>query len=315
MTVPFLIDTDTASDDAVALIMALQDPNVSVEAITVVAGNVPVDQGVRNALHTVDMCAARVPVYRGMDGPLLRPLETAENVHGQDGLGDIGLPDPKGSASAGHAVDIIIETINRLPGEVTLVSLGPLTNIAMAVKRDPTIAGKVRRYVMMGGTWDSVGNVTPVAEYNIWVDPEAAEIVFHAGFRLTMAGWDISRKYAVFRPKDQARIRAIGTRLADFSVAIQARLNEFALSTTHLEGFDLPDPIAMAIALRPEVATRTEDRYVAVALESEMCRGQTVVDHLGVTGRTPNVTGVVEASRTRFLDVLFEAVERPVSAG
>src|SRR6266704_4927685 len=140
----FLIDTDTASDDAVALVMALRDPDVQVEAITVVAGNVPLEQGLQNALYTVHICQKQVPVYRGLAAPILRSLETAQDIHGQDGMGDIGLPLSGRIHAAGHAVDIIRETINRHPGEITIVALAPLTNIAMAILLDPPLASKVK---------------------------------------------------------------------------------------------------------------------------------------------------------------------------
>ncbi|MFZ0036253.1 MAG: nucleoside hydrolase, partial [Candidatus Acidiferrales bacterium] len=147
----FLIDTDTASDDAVALVMALRNPGVSVEAITVVAGNMPIEKGLQNALYTRDLCGSHAPVYRGCGAPLLRPLHTAEYVHGNDGFGDIGLPLTGRTPAPGHAVPAIIDVINRHAGEITLVTLGPLTNIALALKIDPTIAQKVTRCVIMGG--------------------------------------------------------------------------------------------------------------------------------------------------------------------
>lgn len=304
----FVIDTDTASDDAVALVMALMHPEVQVEAITVVAGNVPADQGVKNALYTVELTGKDVPVYRGMAAPLTRPLETAQNVHGQDGLGDIGLPLEGREPAPDHGVDVLIDVINRYAGEITLVSLGPLTNLAMAILRDPSIPGKVKEYVMMGGAGDGVGNVTPVAEYNIWVDPEAAKIVWESGIPITMVGWDISRKYAVFNAEDRQRLRSAGTPLAEFCVDIQGTLDEYALTITKLEGFDLPDPIAMAVALDRSVIARAEHLYVTVDTESDLCRGQTVIDHLGVMNRPPNTEVVLEASRERFLALLQQSV-------
>lgn len=147
----FLIDTDTASDDAVALVMAMRHPGVQIEAITVVAGNVPLDQAIQNALYTVELCQQAIPVYRGMPGPLTRPLETAQFVHGQDGMGDIGLPLTGRQPAAEHAVGVIIETIHRYAGEIILVTLGPLTNIATALRRDPMIANEVKECIIMGG--------------------------------------------------------------------------------------------------------------------------------------------------------------------
>ena len=305
---PFLIDTDTASDDAVALVMALRHPGIRVEAITVVAGNVPLAQGVQNALYTAELCGHGAPVHAGANKPLLRPLETAQNVHGEDGMGDIGLPLSGRVPAAGHAVDVILETIHRHDGKLTLVSLGPLTNIALALLRDPSIAGKLERYVMMGGIGEGHGNVTPVSEYNLWADPEAARIVFESGLPIEMVGWDVSYKYATFGPEDREALRGIGTKYASFCVDIQAVLDAYALRETKLEGFDLPDPIAMAVALEPGVATRVERLFVAIETGGTWARGQTIVDHLRFTGRPENVRVVLEASRARFIEMLHEAV-------
>jgi purine nucleosidase len=310
----FLIDTDTASDDAVALVMGLRYPDVQVEAITVVAGNVPVDQGVQNALHTVELSGKRVPVYRGMDRPLRRPYESAQSVHGQDGMGDIGLPLYGRTPEPEHATDVLADTINRYPGEITLVTLGPLTNVAMALLREPALAEKVQHCYIMGGTGQGYGNVTPVAEYNIWVDPDAAKIVFESGMPITMVGWDISYTYATFGPEEAARLRAVGTPLAQFCVDIQTALTKFAIQTSGLNGFDLPDPITMAIALEPDVATTTKRMFVAIETDGDWSRGQTVVDHLRVTGREPNIEVVFEASRERFLELLYQAVADEASA-
>lgn len=306
---PFLIDTDTASDDAVALVMALRDPTISVEAITVVAGNVPVQQGIQNALYTVELCGADVPVYAGAHTPLLNKLETAQVVHGVDGMGDLGLPLHGRAQTPGHAVDVIIETIHRHAGTITLVSLGPLTNLALALVRDPSIAGKVARYVMMGGTSDAYGNVTPVAEYNIWADPEAAQIVFAAGLPVEMVGWDISRKYATFNRAEAAAIREIGTPLATFCVDIQGVVDTFSTTITKLEGFDLPDPITMAFALDPAVATTVVPAYVDVETTGRLCRGQTVIDYLGFAGKPFNALVVTAAARERFVAMLRAAVQ------
>ena len=301
-----LVDTDTAADDPVALVMALRHPDVRVEAITVVAGNVPVDQGVQNALYTLELLKERVPVFRGAEAPLLAPLKTSQFIHGEDGMGDIGLPLQGREPHPGHAVDALLETAACYPGEVELVTLGPLTNVAMALHKDPSFARKVKGCVMMCGASDHLGNITPVAEYNVWVDPEAAKVVFSSGMPLKMVGWDISRKHAVFTPDESAKLRGVGTPLAEFCVDIQrVVLNQWD------GGFELPDPIAMAVALDPAIATRTERRFVAVETGGEWCRGQTVVGRHEITGVSeyePNVEVVEEASRERFLELLYEAV-------
>lgn len=303
-----LIDTDTGSDDAVALVMALNHPGVAVEAVTVVAGNVPLDQGVQNALYTLELCGSEAPVFAGGHRPLVFPPVSAQDVHGVDGMGDIGLPLSGREPAPGHAVDVLVEKIEANPGELTLVTLGPLTNVALALLKDGSIAGKVKDCVMMAGTGQGPGNVTPLAEYNVWADPEAAKVVFESGMPLKMVGWDVSRKHAVFGPEDSAKLRSIGTPLAEFCVDIQAVLDAWARENTHLAGFDLPDPVTMAVALDPAVATETSSLFVAVETGGTWSRGQTVVDHLGVTGRGPNVEVVLEASRERFLEILHAAV-------
>ncbi|MBB6099777.1 purine nucleosidase [Deinobacterium chartae] len=303
-----VIDTDTGSDDAVALVMALRHPEVRVEAITVVAGNVHMRQGAQNALYTAELCGADVPVYEGLERPLMRPLETAQTIHGIDGMGDIGLSLEGRTPASGHAVDVLAELIHRYAGEIELVTLGPLSNLATALLRDPGLAGKVRACYVMGGTGQGPGNITPVGEYNFWADPEAARIVFDSGLPITMIGWDISWKYATFAPQDIAALRAIGTPLAEFCVDIQAVLDAWSRENTALEGFDLPDPIAMAVALDERVALDVRHLHVTVEDRSELCRGQSVVDHLRISGKTPNARVVLEADRTRFIEMLHRAV-------
>ncbi len=303
----FLIDTDTASDDAVALVMALNHPDVRIEAITVVAGNVSLKQGVQNALYTVERCGKQVPVYEGLEKPLLRPLKTAQYVHGQDGMGDIDLPLSGRRPADGHAVNVIIDTIRRFVGEITLVTLGPLTNVAVALLRDPSTASKVEKCVIMGGIGFGHGNVVPAAEYNVWVDPEAAKIVFESDLPIVMVGWDVSQRFATFNDEEAEKIRSVSP-LGQFCVDIQRCLREFGMNELKLVGFDLPDPIAMAVALDPKVATVTKRLHVAVETRSELTRGATVVDHLGITGQEPNAEVVLEASRERFLRVLYDAV-------
>lgn len=215
----FLIDTDTASDDAVALIMALRAPDVRVAAITTVAGNVDVHQATRNALYTVELCGADVPVYVGAEKPLLRTYANATWFHGRDGLGDHNYPLAHRSVQALHAVEAIIDTIEANPGLV-LVTLGPLTNVALALAKNPTIAAKVARCVVMGGAPCCEGNVTPAAEYNIWVDPEAARIVILSGLPVELIGWQLSRASAVVNESDITRIQGFKSTIGEFAIAM-----------------------------------------------------------------------------------------------
>ena len=302
MTRRFLIDTDTASDDAVALLMALREPSISVEAITVVAGNVPLEQAVQNALYTAELCASDVPVHAGQAAPLMRPLQTAEFVHGEDGMGDIGLP-LRGRVTAGdRAVDLIVDTIMRSPGEITLVTIGPLTNVALALQEQPMLASAVGHCFVMGGTCAGPGNVTPVAEFNLWADPEAAQIVFHSGMPLTLIGWDISVASATFGPEDATWLRSLGP-LGEFSVDIQARLDVYAREESGLAGFDYPDPIAMAFAIDPTIAS-TERLYVEIVTGDGPERGRDVIDWERSTGQEPNASVTRYVPREAFMGML-----------
>ncbi len=302
----FLIDTDTASDDAVALLMALRAPDVSVEAITVVAGNVPLDRAVQNALYTVALAGASTPVHAGRAAPLLRTLDTAQHVHGADGMGDIGLELGGRMPASTEAVIAIRETVARYPGAVTLVALGPLTNVALALLLDPSLASRVERCVIMGGASDSIGNLTPVSEYNFWADPEAAAIVFESGLPIEMVGWDISRKYAVVDDDLAARLRGLGP-LGAFCIDINGIAAAYCREISSLDGFDLSDPIAMAVALEPTIATTTEHAYVAIDCGDGLTRGQSIVHRMWdpyIERREPNALVVTEADRARFVHLL-----------
>jgi purine nucleosidase len=277
----FLIDTDTASDDAVALIMALRASDIRVAAITTVAGNVDVQQATRNALYTAELCGAEVPVYVGAEKPLLRAYANATWFHGRDGLGDHNYPAPRRAAEKLHAVDAIIETIEANPGLV-LVTLGPLTNVALAVSRKPSIAAKVSRCVIMGGAPCCEGNVTPAAEYNIWVDPEAASIVMRSGLPIEMIGWHLCRGEAVLDADDMAHVESLNTPLAHFAIECNSHARVALKIQTGEDGICLPDPVTMCLALDPTVGTDWSQHYIEVETHSELTRGMTVVDRLNV---------------------------------
>ncbi len=303
----FLIDTDTASDDAVALVMALSRPDVDVEAITVVSGNVGLDQAVQNALYTVELCGADVPVYAGAAKPMMRSLETAEYVHGKDGMGDAGYPLSGRVPTEGRGADVIVETILGAPGEITLVALGPLTNVAIVVLLAPEIASAVDRVVVMGGTGvNGPGNVSAMAEYNFWADPEAAAIVTRAGFPIEFVGWDISIASAVVDAARHEAMKAIGTPLSKFAVDIAQVVRRFAMGNG-LAGDDLPDPIAMAHAIDPSVAT-TKRLHVDVMVGDGPQRGVMEVDQLGFGGGEPNVEIVTHYPSDHFFSMLHAAL-------
>jgi len=282
----FIIDTDTASDDAIAILMALQWPDVEVEAITIVSGNMPVAQGSRNARYTVELCGQKTPVYEGCMRPLLRAPAHAYWFHGADGMGGMVYPSLQRPPAPGHAVPELIRRFAQAPGEIILVTLGPLTNIATALRIEPRLAQWVRQCVVMGGAACTVGNVTPAAEYNIWCDPEAARIVFHSGMPLLMVGWELSRAEANLSREEIAAVVALGSERARFAMDC----NKYALAASiDLQGdpgLGLPDPIAMAVALDPSVCSQRSRHFVEVSCD-DLTRGMTIVDQLHVSSSPP----------------------------
>jgi purine nucleosidase len=293
---------------------------VEVEAITVVAGNVPVEMGARNALYTAQMCGSRVPVYVGAAHPLVREYANATWFHGRDGMGDMNYPIPERIPESRHAVDAIIDTVKANPG-IEMVTLAPLTNVALALSRAPEIAANISRCVVMGGAACTVGNVTPAAEYNVWGDPEAARIVFRSGLPIEMVGWELARHEANIMPEEMTAIRGFGTPLAQFALDCNRRALEAGHEQSGDPGLGLCDPVAMAVALDPAVVTRKSRHYVDVEVQGELTRGMTVVDALGVAGdernrdvwqplvrREPNVTVCWEIDVPRWKEMLYSVL-------
>lgn len=304
-----IIDTDTASDDAVALVMAFRLPEAHVEAVTTVAGNVALPLATRNALLTAELCGADVPVYMGSHKPLIRPHVDATAVHGADGLGNIGYPDPQRTPEQGHAVDALIARFLAEPGALTLVTLGPLTNIALAILREPRFAAAVKECYVMGGAANVIGNVTPSAEYNIWCDPEAARIVFHSGMPLTMVPFELCLGDAMLDDAEADALAAVGTKYARFCVDINRFLVDSTAPILETPGMNLPDPITVAIALDGTIMTRSGLFHVDVETMSELTRGETVVDRYGTLGKRPNVTVGLASDGAAFKRMLRRACE------
>jgi len=300
------IDTDTASDDAVAIVMALKHPNTEVVGMSVVIGNVPVEMGVQNALYTAELCGKSVPVHAGAALPLVRAFATAQHVHGADGMGDIGLPLNGRTATSNDAVHAMIDAFRKEQGQLELVALGPLTNLALAIRIEPRFASWVKRCVIMGGTGVLPGNATPLAEFNWWIDPEAVHIVLESGMKVEIVGWDVSLADSVIDTELAEELRLLGP-LGAFSIDIQKALRAFIQEVTGRSGFDWPDPIAMAVALEPDIATSEAHRRVEVSLGLGHERGQTIVDHLGNTKREPNCRVVYRVDRERFIDMARKA--------
>jgi purine nucleosidase len=310
----FLIDTDTASDDAVAIIMALAEPSVKVLGLTTVAGNVDVKQATRNALLTAEICGSDAPVFAGADKPLSRAHDHAHWFHGKDGLGDHKYPAPKREPEREPAVDAILRLARAEPG-LTLVTLGPLTNIALALERDPKLAERIGRCVVMGGAPCCEGNVTPAAEYNIWVDPEAARAVFRSKLNIEMIGWHVSRGPSVLRDDEVAAIEKLGAEKAKFAIECNSRAREAYQVQTGEVGLSLADPTAMAVALDRSIGLSWSRHRIAIECDSELTRGMTVVDRLNVSADDSNArVWKTAAGESEGADILWTLDSRRFKA-
>ncbi|MCB9944995.1 MAG: nucleoside hydrolase [Geminicoccaceae bacterium] len=273
-----IIDCDPGQDDAIALLMAFGSPDeIEVLAVTAVAGNVPLQLTERNALRITELARrSDVPVHAGCSRPLLRSLATAENVHGATGLDGCGLPDPSQALAPGHAVDAIIDILRREPeGTVTLCPMGPLTNIALGMVKEPGVLARTRQIVLMGGAM-GLGNVTPSAEFNFHVDPHAARIVFEFGVPITMFGLDVTHKVLVTDDRLQA-VRAVGNRQAEAAFGMLEFYNRYDRERYRSDGGPLHDPCVIAWLLQPELFDG-RDCHVQIETESETSTGRSIVD-------------------------------------
>jgi len=305
----FWIDTDTASDDAVAILMALRWSDVHVTGISVVAGNVHVEKGAKNARYTVELCGKKTPVYLGASRPLVREPTWGYFFHGDDGMGNKNYPEPKLPLAKGNAVDAFIDAVRSNPGKITLVTLGPLTNIALALRIAPDIVDKIHMCYAMAGAAATLGNVTPAAEFNVYVDPEAAKIVFDSGIPLLMVGWEHCRGKANLVEDEMAHVLSFKTPYADF--AIDCNSHAIATNKEWLTepGLALPDPVTMAVALDPSVCTRRSSHYVDVEIVSEMTLGMTVVDKLGVWKKEANIEVCWEIDIGKWKELLYKTLK------
>ncbi|MDG6928033.1 MAG: nucleoside hydrolase [Nitrososphaerota archaeon] len=298
----FIIDTDTAGDDNTALLMALR-LGLDIKAITINCGNIDFDQQVDNALYTVEFSGVDAPVYAGMRETMGKSYRHVEEVHGKDGMGNSFFPKAKKRPERRHAVETILDLINDNPGQVSIVELAPMTNLAMAVKLDRGITKKVKQLYFMGGSLGLNGNITPVAEFNFWVDPDAAKIVLESGIPMTMVDWDVTLKSATL---DQARlleIERLGTEWSRFFLGINRTVRKYMMDTEGRDAVTCPDTLTVAVALGLEV--KKEMLHVDVDSSDGLCRGASVVDRK----KEPNVNAVVEASLDSFYSMLLRALK------
>lgn len=309
-----ILDMDPGIDDALAIMLAVRSPEIQVEAITTVSGNVHVSKAGKNVLKILESMPdlkKKPEVAQGLPKPLFGKLTTAESVHGKNGLGDSNLPEPKQALSKKHAVDLIIEKVLSSEGEIALVTTGPLSNLAFALLKEPKIAEKIQQLVMMGGafgvTKHGFGNITPAAEFNIYTDPEAARIVLGSGLSVTAVGLDVTMDpSALITRREYARIRSAKTESAELVTRIiRKRMESFGSLALH-------DPMAVAVVIDPSLVTKRE-YFVEVETRGEYTRGQIVVDRRGIlppqtarVGKPINVCTSVLGEK--FIDLFMKRV-------
>ena len=307
--IPLLIDTDPGVDDALALLMAFNDPRHEVVGLTVAAGNVGLEHTVRNALKLCEVAGYPAPVFAGTQSPLLHRARDAGYVHGTDGFGDVGYSPPARAAEAEHAALAILRLSHAHAGRLLLVALGPLTNLALALKLDPTLPDRVARLVVMGGAVTAHGNITAAAEFNIAFDPESAHIVFSAFARTELADWEAVMAHGFPHARIEQWLRADSPR-ARFYDTISRRTRDWAADRRG-DHWHSADALAMALALHPAGALEVTERPLAVELEGRHTRGATIVDWRREEGRPDNV-----AILRRFDQMAFEALlEGALAAG
>lgn len=307
-----IIDTDPGIDDAQAILLASAHPGAKIEALLAVGGNVGLEHTLRNTLLLTEIIEQDIPVYAGSDQPLVMFQEDAAMAHGQDGMGDAGLTPQRRTAEEEHAAMALIRMVNEAPGEFTLVAIGPLTNIALALKFEPDLPTKVKRFVIMGGAVTGDGNTSCVkAEFNIYYDPEAAHIVFEAwgraGLQIEVVDWEITKRQGFSRADFEAW-REIDTKRGRFFRAFTE--NQLHRTFTQLKRPTVyaADPLALAVVLEPDIVTKRESHHLSIELVGTHTRGQTVVDWNDRTGNPLNADIILEVDQDRFAALMEQGL-------
>ena len=304
--IPLLIDTDPGVDDALALLMAFNDADHRVVGLTIAAGNVGLRHTVANALKLCEVAGVDVPVFAGCASPLVHEAEDAAHVHGQDGFGDIGYPPASAQVPAEHAALAILRLSHQHAGRLLLVALGPLTNVALALRLDPTLPQRIGRLVVMGGAVTAHGNITPAAEFNVAFDPEAAHVVFSAFPRFDLADWEATVAHGLLHDEVVGWLRADSPR-ARFYEGISRKTREWSADRRGAY-WHSADALAMAFALQPDGAIEQVARPVVVELEGRHTRGATVVDWSRQTGRADNARVLRRYDQGRFQALIRDAL-------
>jgi purine nucleosidase len=302
-----VIDTDPGVDDAHAIMMAFAHPEAQIEAITTVAGGASLERATANTCTILDVLEQDVPVYAGCGRALLTHTPDASFVMGKDGLGDSGYPPSKRKVADEHAVHALVRLANASPGELTLITIGPLTNLALATRLDPMLPQKYRRLIVMGGSIHGVGNITPAAEFNVYADPEAAAIVFDAWPGLTLISWETTMDHCLTGEQVDT-LMAMDSPRAEFFRRISRGYIEFDYQFLGRQLLPEPDALAVAVALEPDIVRKVEAHYVQIELAGYHTRGQTTVDWYDQTGHEPNVNLVLEMDSERLWELMQAAV-------
>jgi purine nucleosidase len=313
MTTRLIIDTDTAGDDCFSLLLGLLHPNASLEAVTICNGNVPFDQQIENALYTIEVAgrSGEVPVYLGSARPLMGRWEAA-TFHGSDGMSESNFPKAKQRPEAKHAIDAIIDLVMANPGEISIIAQAPLTNIALAFLKEPKIAKALKHLWIMGGTDNAVGNVTPMAEFNFYVDPEAAKIVFGAGFNITLSTWTLTLSSGSFSAATVDQIDALGTRLSKFYMDVTRTPRAVALQRYGETISTHPDSLTCALAIDESLILESADVVVDIEVGGDLSRGYSSVYPARMVERWPdrdaNARIVRRANTEGFADMMISVL-------
>jgi purine nucleosidase len=302
-----IIDTDPGVDDALACLLALASPEIRLEALTTTQGNVTVEKATRNALSVLELGhASHIPVAKGSQLPLVQPLRASASLHGESGLGNSRLPEPRAAPDSRHAVDYLIERALAEPNEISIFPIGPLTNIAMAIRKEPKFANAVKELVIMGGAIVEHGNTTPLAEFNIHVDPHAAHIVFHSGIPMTLIPLDVTHK-CMLRQEHVDLLMKISSPISRFiRDAVEVYLKESV--QLGYEGSALHDPLTLATVIAPELLTLKE-YFVDVDISGGVSMGKTFADILNVTKKTANMKVAMKVRGEDFIELFLQRME------
>ena len=304
-----IIDTDPGADDALTFLLALASPEIQLEALTTTQGNVTVEKATRNALAVLELLGkSHIPVVQGTSLPLVVSLKASDHVHGQSGLGNAKLPEPNIKPVAQHAIDFLIERFLAEPGELSLFAIGPLTNVALAIRKEPRFASAVKEMVIMGGAIREGGNITPQAEFNIYADPHAAHIVFHSGIPITLIPLDVTHKTMLYTTQiDQ--LKNIGSPISRFIVDATSDYIHFTESKTGISGCALHDPLTLATVIAPELLT-IEEHFVDVDISGGVSTGSTFADFYHTTARPTNMKVALDVRGEDFVELFIQRMKK-----